>query len=87
MSGVERLTPSAARTRQSWETLATPSPAASGSGAKGKALEDDMVAATEKILKVCKMMSAKSSWECRSMLSDSASTVTHSRRERVRRAL
>ena len=37
MSGVERLTPSAARTRQSWETLATPSPAASGTGPKGKA--------------------------------------------------
>ena len=41
MSGVERLTPSAARTRQSWETLATPRPATSGGGPKSKALEDD----------------------------------------------
>ena len=62
MSGVERLTPSAARTRQAWETLATPSPAASGSGPKGKALEDDMVAATEKVLKVSKLIPKNMQW-------------------------
>ena len=62
MTGAERLTPSAARARLSWETLATPGPAASRGTPKGKALEDNMVAATEKILKISKMMPKNMQW-------------------------